>query len=458
MLFFYEVIFLSVSALLKPRVLIETLGCKVNHYESQGLAAGFREAGWEVVRQGPLEAVVINSCAVTAEAGRQSLQSVRRALKRYPGSLVAVTGCEVVAAPEKVSAINDIGAIFGNRGKKDLVEYLTRQLSATSGDYFMSEPVGILGELEIDLLRADCERGRSRAVVKVQDGCNSFCRYCIIPYLRGRCRSLNPERVLVECGELMANGFQEVVLTGIHLGRYGDDAGKSFSLTSLLQQLTEKFPALRIRLGSLQPHEITPEIIGMLLDPKVSVCEHLHLSLQSGSDRVLGAMGRPYRRSEIEDVFARLAPGAGRLAIGTDLIAGFSAETESAFAETYALVKASPLTYLHVFPYSPRRGTVAASWPDRVPAKEKRFRAQKLAALGREKRERFAQDNIGKPLKILLETCREKSPCGPAWFGHSRNYLPILIPAAEVPVGLNAGNEIVAVPRILENDYLLAEV
>ena len=438
----------------KLRVLIETLGCKVNHYESQGLAADFRRAGWEVVKKPPFAAVVINSCAVTAEAGRQSLQSVRRALKRYPEAIVALTGCEVVADPEKVSEIKELGALFGNYGKMHLVAELTRKINAAETDFSSSFAVDFSGELEIGLLRADSNRGRSRAVVKVQDGCNSFCRYCIIPYLRGRCRSLPPEQVLAECRELVAAGFREVVLTGIHLGRYGDDAGKSFSLTTLLLQMVTEFPGLRIRLGSLQPHEITPEIIDLLLDPSVLVCEHLHLSLQSASDRVLGAMGRPYRRKDIEEIFMQLTKGADRVAIGTDLIVGFPAENDLAFAETYDLVEKVALTYLHVFPYSPRQGTVAASWPDRVSVPEKKIRAQQLADLGRAKHNDFAEANIGRPLKVLIETKKEDESAGPVWFGHSRNYLSIIIPVSEKMKEFKAGDEIVVIPRKWENGYL----
>ncbi len=447
------------TASVKLRVLIETLGCKVNHYESQGLAADFRRAGWEVVKKPPFAAVVINSCAVTAEAGRQSLQSVRRALKRYPEAVVALTGCAVVADPEKVSEIEELGAVCGNYGKKDLVAELTRKINAGESGCGSLLPVAadFSGELEINLLRADTNRGRSRAVVKVQDGCNSFCRYCIIPYLRGRCRSLAPEKVLTECRELVAAGFREVVLTGIHLGRYGDDAGKRFNLTTLLRQMVTEFPGLRIRLGSLQPHEITPEIIELLLDPAVSVCEHLHLSLQSASDRVLGAMGRPYRRQDIEDIFTQLTSGAGRVAIGTDLIVGFPAENAAAFAETYDLVEKAALSYLHVFPYSPRPGTVAASWPDRVPANEKKIRARQLADLGRAKHNDFAEANIGRPLKVLIETKKEDKSAGPVWFGHSRNYMPIIIPVSEKMKKFKAGDEIVVIPRKWELGCLLAE-
>ena len=423
-----------------PRVLIETLGCKVNYYESQGLASEFRRQGWQVVKKGPCEAVVINSCAVTAEAGRQSLQSVRRALKRYPEARVALAGCAVVAEPQKVAAIEKLGAVFGNAGKKDLVSRLTRQLEKPAA--FLPEQIGIFGELEIDLLRADSERGRSRAVVKVQDGCNSFCRYCIIPYLRGRCRSLPPEKVLAECRELVAAGFREVVLTGIHLGRYGEDAGAGFNLTSLLLQMVDEFPDLRLRLGSLQPHEITPEIMDLLLDSQSPICEHLHLSLQSASDRVLGAMGRPYRRRDIEKIFTLLTAGNGRLNIGTDLIVGFPAENELAFQETMVLVEAVELAYLHVFPYSPRRGTVAASWPDRVPLAEKKARAKKLGALGHHKREAFAKKNLGRDLKVLLETRINDSRYGSGWFGHSRNYLPVLVTIQGDDDSLRAGLEV----------------
>ena len=439
-----------------PRVLIETLGCKVNFYESQGLAAEFRRRGWQVVKKGPLEAVVINSCAVTAEAGRQSLQAARRALRRYPEAQVALAGCAVVAEPQKAAEVERLSAFFGNVGKNDLVSRLTRELGKPAAG--LPEPVGIAGELDISLLRADLERGRSRAVVKIQDGCNSFCRYCIIPYLRGRCRSLPPEKVLAECRELVAAGFREVVLTGIHIGRYGDDApAAGFSLTSLLLQLVNEFPDLRLRLGSLQPHEITPEIMTLLLDPQSLVCEHLHLSLQSASDRVLGAMGRPYRRSDIKEIFALLAAGSGRLNIGTDLIVGFPAENELAFAETMDLVEEVELGYLHVFPYSPRQGTVAASWPDRVLLAEKKARAAKLGALGRHKRELFAKKNLGRDLHVLLETRIDDSRYRTAWFGHSRNYLPVLVTSQREDDNLRAGFEVTVQAETWDGRRLVAD-
>lgn len=438
-----------------PRVLIETLGCKVNHYESQGLASEFRRQGWQVVKKGPCEAVVINSCAVTAEAGRQSLQSVRRALKRYPEAKIALAGCAVVAEPQKALEVVKLGALFGNAGKKDLVTRLTRQFEGVAVD--MPEQVGISGELEIGLLRADSERGRSRPVVKIQDGCNSFCRYCIIPYLRGRCRSLPPEKVLAECRGLVAAGFREVVLTGIHIGRYGEDVAAGFSLTSLLLQMVDEFPDLRLRLGSLQPHEITPEIIELMLDPQSPVCEHLHLSLQSASDRVLGAMGRPYRRLDIEKIFTLLSEGSGRINVGTDLIVGFPAEDNKSFLETMVFVEKAELGYLHVFPYSSRQGTVAASWPDRVSTVVKKDRAAKIGALGRRKREVFARNNLGKNLKVLLETKVEDSHYGLSWFGHSRNYLPVLLATQGESDYLQAGKEVTVQAQAWDGKRLVVD-
>jgi len=419
-----------------PRVLFETLGCKLNHYETQGLESAFRSRGFTVVRKGPAEVVVVNSCAVTAEAVRQSLQAVRRAVRRNPGARIFLLGCAVMAESEKCRSLAGVEACFGNAGKADLVDWVCRAGGAGKSrpESAAKKPavIRLSGELPITGLRADSRRARSRAELKIQDGCNSFCRYCIIPYLRGRCRSLEQEQVFAECRALEEAGFREIVLTGIHLGRYGDDFGgrEGEGFTRLLLELAERFPELRFRLGSLQPHEITPEIIRLLLDPASPVCEHLHLSLQSGSDRVLGAMGRPYRRAAIEELFSHLAAGSGRLNVGGDLIVGFPAENSSAFLETCRLIESVELSYLHLFPYSPRAGTVAGSWPDRVPAEVKKERRMILAEIGKEKRKSFINRNIGSILEVLIEKHQrpgkgfEKLSGG---FGHSRNYLPVLV-------------------------------
>ncbi len=407
-----------------PRVAIETLGCKLNHYESLGLEAAFRRQGFVPGKLRDAGIVIVNSCAVTAEAVRQSFQTVRRVRRRNPAARVFLAGCAVMAEPDRCLELAGVEACFGNRGKEELVDWVRKPAEAGNPPAL----VRISGELPISALRADSNRGRQRAELKVQDGCNSFCRYCIIPYLRGRCRSLPREMVLRECHELAAAGFRELVLTGIHLGRYGDDLGGGENLTALLRDLVACFPDLRFRLGSLQPHEITPEIIELLLDPASPLCEHLHLSLQAGSDRVLAAMGRPYRRAAIELLFRRLARVSGRVSLGADFIVGFPAEDEAAFHETLELVASSGLAYLHVFPYSPRAGTVAASWPDRVPAALKKSRAARLADLGEEKRALFCAGQLGKRLSVLLEKRLGNEMENGAWFGHSRNYLPVLVP------------------------------
>ncbi len=338
-----------------------------------------------------------------------------------------------MAAPDRCRELVGVEACFGNPGKAQLAAWIAeKKTAAAAGE---TPPlVALSGELPITALRADARRSRSRVEIKIQDGCNSFCRYCIIPYLRGRCRSLPPEQVLAECSELAAAGFREIVLTGIHIGCYGDDLAfpPGRGLTRLLLALAERFPALRFRLGSLQPHEITPEIIALLLDVSSPLCEHLHLSLQSACDRVLAVMGRPYQRPEIENLLARLAPAAaaGRLNLGVDLIVGFPAEDAAAFAETRDFIAAAPFGYLHVFPYSPRPGTVAASWSGQVSPDEKRARAAELAALGREKRILFSNANHGRILEVLLESRRPATAAADAgWFGRSRNYLPVLLPA-----------------------------
>ncbi len=415
------------------RVRIETLGCKLNHYESAGLeTALFRDGYFRAAKNSSADVVIVNSCAVTAEAVRQSLQAVRKAVKKDSGARVFLVGCAVQAEPERCRELAGVEACFGNAGKAGLCEWLRRE-PATGG---LGAPVvkALDGELPITALRADVNRSRSRAELKVQDGCNSFCRYCIIPYLRGRCRSLPPGQVINEIEKLAAAGFREIVLTGIHLGRYGDDLGgrEGEGFTRLLVRLARRFPDLRFRLGSLQPHEITPDIITLLLDPGSPVCEHLHLSLQSGSDRVLGAMGRPYRRAAIEKLFLRLADGRMRLNLGSDLIVGFPAENENAFQETRSLVESAGLSYLHLFPYSPRRGTVAASWVDRVPAEVKKERLMVLSEIAKKKKKSFINSNLDCILEVLLESRKGPASGAPpgtprGWFGHSRNYLPVLV-------------------------------
>ncbi|HDS15965.1 MAG TPA: tRNA (N(6)-L-threonylcarbamoyladenosine(37)-C(2))-methylthiotransferase MtaB [Proteobacteria bacterium] len=434
----------------KPRVLIKTLGCKVNHYESLALAEEFRRQGWQVEEQGPFAAVVVNGCAVTAEAGRQSLQCLRRVRKLYPEACLVLTGCAAMAESEKALQVENLGALVGNPGKVSLVSWLTTP-RVSSG---VPAVFGLSGELGIESLRNLEVTGRTRAEVKIQDGCNAFCRYCIIPYLRGRCRSLPPAAVLAECRRLAEAGFQEIVLTGIHIGRYGDDLAEPITLTSLLDFLVQALPEPRLRLGSLQPHEITPRLIELLLDPQTPLCEHLHLSLQAVSDRVLGAMGRPYRLTAITELFSRLQVGGARLAIGTDLIVGFPAETAAAFQETLAFIENSDLAYLHVFPYSARPETVAGAWPDRVPAAEKKARAAVLGALGRAKRNHFAETNLGCELEVLLESRIEHAAYGPAWFGHSRNYLPVLVRESAQTAGYQESRRVKVTANFWDGHYL----
>lgn len=433
----------------RPRVRIETFGCKVNHYESQALSGQLQRHGGRAAGAGPYEIIIINSCAVTAEAVRQSLQSLRRYRQRYPRARLAFTGCAAAIAGRAAESVADI--ICGNAGKDELVA----RLLDFSGPDRPPQIYALRGELPIDRLRAGSERRRTRAEVKIQDGCNSFCRYCIIPYMRGRIRSLESEKVLAECCQLAAAGFRELVLTGIHIGSYGLDRPGSDDLTALLRRLIKNLPSVRFRLGSLQPHEINPELLEMITSPDVPLCEHLHLSLQSASDRVLGAMGRPYRRREIENLLGSLSRHP-HLAVGTDLIVGFPAETETAFRETSSLLESFTFAYLHVFPYSPRQGTVAACWPDRVSPAEKKQRAAWLAETGRAGRRRFRRGNLGRTLEVLVEKRYRDRQFGAVAFGHSRNYLPVLIRVDGDEKGPQAGAMVKVRPLESKEKFLLA--
>ena len=388
------------------------------------MADACEQRGWRVDRRGACDAVIINSCAVTAEAVRQSLQSLRRARQRYPAAQLVLTGCAAKLIHEQAQKIENVSLVCGNAGKSDLVARLARLFTEREAE---ANVFALSGELPIAALRAGSGRRRQRAEIKIQDGCNSFCRYCIIPYLRGRARSLPAAKIMDECRALAAAGFREVVLTGIHIGAYGTDLDKSLNLAGLLRKLLDEVPGLRFRLGSLQPHELSAPLLEMICDPAVAICEHLHLSLQSGSNRVLAAMGRPYRRREIIKLLGRIRQSQLPVAVGTDLIVGFPAEKLSAFEETLALVKDFPFAYLHVFPYSPRQLTVSASWPDRISVAEKKQRVAVLTALGEEQRRHFAVANLGLALEVLIEKRYAKDPSRKTFFGHSRNYLPVVV-------------------------------
>lgn len=403
-----------------PRVAFYTLGCKVNRFETDGLAYQFQALGWEIVSfKEEADLYLINSCTVTAEAQRQSLQMVRQAVRNHPYALVGVVGCASQLFPESFSEITGLDVIGGCANKWELPPILT---SLTKGQKlrFFPEKGDWPWESFFPL-----PGQRTRALLKIQDGCNGGCSYCLVPRARGRSRSLPALEVRRGVETLSRQGVKEVVLTGIHLGQYGADLNPKTDLFALLGDLLEGHSELRIRLSSLEPQEISPSLFD-LLERYPHLCRHLHIPLQSGDDRILGKMKRNYTaafyQSLIEDLHRRFPT----LSLGTDLIVGFPGEGEESFAKTLAFVSALPLAYLHLFPFSPRPGTQAANFPDQVPQQVKKGRLQRLREVDRSKRQEFALRCMGKTFDAI--------GLGPASLsGKSKvlteNYLTVFVPA-----------------------------
>ena len=346
--------------------------------------------------------VIVNSCTVTAEADRDVRQTIRRIASRNPQAEIIVTGCYAQRAPEELAALPRVRYVVGN-SHKPLVGKIARNL--------LDEDFGTHGRAEILCSSIFLERelkpashvgsgGRTRAVVKVQDGCNANCSFCIIPSVRGRSRSIDPEAAIAEVRDLVARGYKEVVFSGIHLGTYGRDLQSKATFYELVCRALDETGLERLRLSSIEPLEVVPELIELVAThPRMA--HHFHIPLQSGSARILRAMYRPYSPAYYLDLVSRIRARIPDAGIGADVLVGFPGETDDDFAATYRLIEQSPLTYLHVFPYSSRPGTVAADLPNPIPDHVARFRAKALRNLIGEKHEQFLHDMIGTEIEVL---------------------------------------------------------
>ncbi|GAB4282415.1 MAG: tRNA (N(6)-L-threonylcarbamoyladenosine(37)-C(2))-methylthiotransferase MtaB [Deferrisomatales bacterium] len=403
------------------KISVATLGCKVNQYESRALEEALEARGHVLVPLGePADAVVVNSCTVTHRSDRDARALVRRARRASPGARIVVTGCYAQTDPEALRRLG-VDDVVGTGEKGSIPDLLEGapvgvQVGALAGLRRLSpEPVVRFG-------------GRARAFLKVQDGCEAFCAYCIVPYARGRSRSLPLAQVEEGLARAREAGHREVVLTGVHLGLWGRDLDPPHELTALLEA-AERSGLPRVRLSSLEPGEVTPEVIRALAGSAV-LCPHLHVPLQSGSDRILRAMGRPYTVGEFRARMEAALAGLPGLCLGLDVIVGFPGEDDAAFAETRALLEALPLAYLHVFPFSPRKGTRAAAMDGKVPEPVLKERARRLRELSGGKRRAFHRAHLGRCLPALPE---RRSGDG-ALVLRTRNYIPVRIPwAAPVP-------------------------
>lgn len=431
------------------KVALHNLGCKVNAYETEAMRQLLEQAGYEIV---PFDVgadiYIINTCTVTNIADRKSRQMLHRAKKMNPEALVVAAGCYVQAAGEKIQADDSIDLIIGNNKKKDLISILQMYEEGRQAEAL----IDINHTKEYEELSVTGTAEHTRAYVKVQDGCNQFCSYCIIPYARGRVRSRRAEEVRAEVERLSANGYQEVVLTGIHLSSYGTDL-EGEDLLSLIQMVNRVPGIRRIRLGSLEPRIVTEEFAGALAQME-KVCPHFHLSLQSGCDTVLRRMNRRYTTEEYEKGCAVLRRAFERPALTTDVIVGFPGETKEEFLATEAFLKRIEFFQTHIFKYSRRKGTKADRMEGQLTEGVKAERSRILLKLNEENERRYLEGQLGRQVEILVEEPVELGGI-PYQTGHTREYCKAVLDSKQCLTG-----QIVraVAEKQLENGILLCKL
>ena len=396
------------------KYIISTLGCKVNQYETQAMEGFLSDKGFERAAPGEIaDAVIVNTCAVTAESGRKSRQLIRRLRDENPGAVLAVCGCYSQIEPD---AVQEIGAdvIFGAADRKKLVDAVAAACTDGEKHREIDEP---FKRRELERLPAGAVDHRTRAMLKIQDGCVNFCSYCIIPYTRGRLRSLPPEEAAREAARLDAEGYREIVLTGIEVASYGVDLPGKPGLADVVRAIAENAGAMRIRLGSLEPTVITEDFCRRLSESG-KLCRHFHLSLQSGCDKTLKAMNRKYdteRFYKAVELLRRSFPGCG---LTCDLITGFPGETDEDFAQTLAFIRQCKFSDMHIFPYSRRPGTPADKMPQQCTHAVKAKRVAQAQAACEEMHKAFLESCVGQNLPVLFETETDGR-----WTGHSDTYV-----------------------------------
>ncbi len=431
----------------KYTVSFTTLGCKVNQFETEAMTELLEREGFEVLHQGDKSDIyIINTCAVTKESERKSRQFINKAKRINPNALVVAVGCSVQLNGEKLNEETDVDIIIGTKHKGNIGKLIKEKLS--NMEQQTEDIEEFHGREDFEELKISTVHDKTRANIKIQDGCSQFCSYCIIPYVRGPIRSRRHEDIVEEIKKVAGNGYKEIVLNGIHISSYGKDIHEQDALIRLIEDINKIEGIGRIRLGSLEPKLITEDFISRYskLD---KVCDHFHLSLQSGSDSVLKRMNRKYTTSEYKnnvEIIRKYMPYAG---ITTDIIVGFPSETEEEFNETLEFVKTIRFSRIHVFKYSVREGTKAAEMTDQVEDSVKAHRSRVLINLSNVISMEFMKQFIGKNMPVLIETQKKEN----IFEGYTTNYLKVLIKS-----DMNIKNKIVN-PQIknVRNDYLLGE-
>lgn len=408
------------------KVAFYTLGCKVNTYDTEALAEIFEKKGYTIVNfEEKADVYVVNTCTVTNLGDRKSRKMIRKAKKMNEDAIIVVAGCYAQTAPEELIRISEVNLVIGNKDRKNIVN-LVEEISENKKDKINA--VGnIMEEANFEDLSVYEMKGKTRAFIKIQEGCNQFCSYCIIPYARGLIRSRRPESVLKEVKKLVDANYNEVVLTGIHVASYGRDLEDS-SLLQLIQEIHEVEGIERIRLSSLEPRLLTKDFLKELSKlPKF--CPHFHISLQSGSDSVLKAMKRKYTTAEYKQYVQIVREYFPLASITTDIMVGFPGEGEREFRETYNFAKEIAFSKIHVFKYSPRKGTPAAKYPNQVNGKVKEERSKKLIALAEKMEREYYHEFIETTKKVLFE--QEDPNRNGCYEGLTDNYIRVFAQSNE---------------------------
>jgi threonylcarbamoyladenosine tRNA methylthiotransferase MtaB len=401
------------------RIAITTLGCKINQYDSAVIQSRLEERHVLVPFEEAADCYVINTCTVTDRADWEARQLVRRAKRRNAQARVIVTGCYAQISPAELARVPGVDYVVGLNRIDDLLQFVdspvpSRQVVVAVSEVARERSVAVLGTRALP--------GHTRAFLKIQEGCNYSCSYCIIPMARGLSRSVPPRSVLEQVRALADAGYQEIVVTGIHLGDYGHDLKPKTDLTTLLEMIAGSRLVPRLRLSSLDPREVPDHLLDLMASSDV-ICPHLHICAQAGDDTVLKQMRRNYSTAYYRDLLAKVRERLPESAIGSDVIVGFPAERDAQFERAMEYFAALPLTYFHVFPYSTRRGTAAAAFAGQVSIDVKKRRARRMRELGTKKKQEFCASFVGRVASVLVEDKRDRA--SGLSRGFSRNYLPV---------------------------------
>jgi threonylcarbamoyladenosine tRNA methylthiotransferase MtaB len=431
-----------------PTVASYTFGCKLNHYETAVMIGRFVDAGWDVVTlQDHPDLVIIDSCTVTERADTKVRRKIRRVLRENPAAYLIVSGCLAQRDPEMIAQISGVNLVLGNREKLEPLSYLNLDQKSNATSVQVDRLNGKVRDL-LPAVPLPHFHNQTRGFMKVQDGCDTFCSFCIVPHVRGRSRSLDPRDVVTQARQLTQNGFRELVLTGVHIGDFGRDLPGQVDLASLLEMLSEVKQLLRIRISSIEPWDITERLL-TTMSQLPQVMPHLHMAIQSASDSVLKRMRRRNSAEDLVELMTtqrQLLPDA---AVGTDVLTGFPGERDDDFEETVQFLRQQQLSYLHVFPYSVREGTPAATMNDQISTSVKTERVKKLLELDNKLRHDFSNRFLNSVQEVLVESKLVNDSLS----GRTPQYLPVLLPQ-----GQYEANQIAKVRLVEQNGEYIRTV